>query len=294
VLQAASIAEELGFSEIAPVVLSDGGNLILHLAPYPIVARIAKAASAEDGDRTCGIVERELRVAHHLHGMRVPVLLPTDLTDAGPHFVAGTWMTLWNYVPPTQLHVPAPHEAVALVHRLSNAMNHFSGELPALGVWNRTRQSAVRLAQCSDQRVLALLRLFSELDQRMSSVPDLLVPCHGDAHARNLIPSSEGWLWMDFEDVSLMPAYWDMASFVGNLALFGGLQEPTFRYMLDQVDIVSDPASFGFAIAARVIMSTLGNLDLALAGNGDLEFATRQLELAEDFLRQLEQSIGIG
>jgi hypothetical protein len=99
---------------------------------------------------------------------------------------------------------------------------------------------------------------------------------------------------MDFEDVSLMPAYWDMASFVGNLALFGGLQEPTFRYMLDQVDIVSDPASFGFAIAARVIMSTLGNLDLALAGNGDLEFATRQLELAEDFLRQLEQSIGIG
>lgn len=39
-------------------------------------------------------------------------------------------------------------------------------------------------------------------------------------------------------------------------------------------------------------MSTLGNLDYALAGDGDLEFATSQLERAEDFLLLLEVTIG--
>lgn len=39
-------------------------------------------------------------------------------------------------------------------------------------------------------------------------------------------------------------------------------------------------------------MSTLGNLDYAFAGNDDLEFATKQLELAESFNRQMDLIIG--
>lgn len=62
--------------------------------------------------------------------------------------------------------------------------------------------------------------------------------------------------------------------------------------MLDHIDNGTDLKAFGFAITARILMSTLGNLDFALAGHGDLEFATRQLVLAEDFLRQIEIIIG--
>lgn len=83
-----------------------------------------------------------------------------------------------------------------------------------------------------------------------------------------------------------------MASFVGNLALFGGIQEPTFKYILGYFDNDTDLKAFGFAITGRILMSVLGNLDFALAGHGDLEIAARQLELEEDFLRQIDLIIG--
>lgn len=288
VSQVLSTAEKTGLTDITPIELSDGGNLIIHLAPHPIVARIAIVNSEENAEYAYKILDRELRIARHLQSKDIPVLLPIGLSDAGPYDVGGTWMTYWNYVPPIQLQSPSPCEAVELVNRLSMAMKDFSEELPVLGVWERTCRSAARLSDHSDQRIQALLKVFLIVDEQMRLESRSLIPCHGDAHARNLLPSPEGWIWMDFEDASLMPAYWDLASFVGNLALFGGFQEPTFRYMLGHNNIAADPKAFGFAITARILMSTLGNLDFALAGHGDLKFATRQLERTEDFLRQID------
>lgn len=282
------LAENAGWNEITPIELSNGGNLIIHLAPHPIVARIATVLSNEDADYAYQILDRELRVARHLQSKGVPVLAPTDLLDAGPHDMGGTWMTLWKYVPPTQLQPPSPSEAVELVNRLSLAMKDFVDEIPTLGVWERTCQSAVKLMKVPDQRIQTLLNVFVKVNTQMRLNTSLLIPSHGDAHARNLLPSPEGWIWADFEDISLMPPYWDLASFVGNLALFNGVQEPTFRYILTQINNMADQEAFGFAIIARILMSTIGNLDFALAGHGDLEFATNQLELAEDFIRQID------
>ncbi|CAN7354165.1 phosphotransferase [Paenibacillus sp. LjRoot153] len=288
VSQVLLIAEKTGLTEITPIELSIGGNLIIHLSPYPIVARIATVSSKEDSEYANKILVRELRVASHLQSKGIPALLPSELTDAGPYDVGGAWMTLWRYVAPTQLQPPSPSEAVELVNGLSIAMKDFSGDLPVLGVWERTCQSANKLRSNPDQRIQALLSVFQRVNKQMRIEPSLLIPCHGDAHARNLLPSPEGWIWSDFEDVSLMPAYWDLASFVSNQALFGGIQEPTFRYILDHFDNGTDLKSFGLAITARTLMSTLGNLDFSFSGQGDLEFATRQLELAEDFVRQVE------
>ncbi|AJS59315.1 phosphotransferase [Paenibacillus sp. IHBB 10380] len=291
VSQVLFVAKTNGLAEITPIVLSNGGNLIIHLAPHSIVARLANVISKEEADLAYKRLYRELEVARHLQIKNVPVLLPTDLVDAGPYDVDGTWMTFWNYVPPIQLQRPSPSEAVGLVSGLSIAMKDFSDELPVLGVWERTSQSAARLMKRSDQRIQALLKLFHKVDKQMRLETRLLIPCHGDAHARNLVPSSEGWIWTDFEDVSLMPAYWDLASFVGNLALFNGFKEPTFRYILSNKDIVVDPKAFSFAITARILMSTLGNLDYAIEGYGDLKFATQQLELTGDFISQIDQII---
>lgn len=288
VSQVLFVAKTIGLADITPIVLSNRGNLIIHLAPHPIVARLTNVISQEETDLANKRLYRELQVARHLQIKNVPVLLPTGLVDAGPYDVDGTWMTFWNYVPPTQLQRPSPSEAVGLVCDLYVGMKDFFDELPVLGVWERTSQSAARLMKSSDQRIQALLKLFHKVDEQMRLGTSSLIPCHGDAHARNLMPSPEGWIWTDFEDVSLMPAYWDLASFVGNLALFNGFKEPTFRYMLSNKDIVVNPKAFSFAITARILMSTLGNLDYAIEGFGDLKFATQQLELAEDFINQID------
>jgi len=292
VSQVLLIAEKTGLTKITPIELSDAGNLSIHLAPYPIVARIATVVSNEDADLAYKILVRELRVARHLQSKGIPVLLPTDLIDAGPHDANGTWMTFWNYIPRAQLQVPSPGEAVDMVSNLAKAMKEYPDELPVLGIWERTCQSAARLNTHPDERVQSLLGIFTGIDEQMRLKPDLLVPCHGDAHVGNLLPGPEGWVWCDFEDVSLMPAYWDLASFVSILALFRGIQEPTLRHVLDNMSSKTDLKDFRVALTARILMSTLGNLDYALAGNGDLEFATRELELAEDFIHQIELIIG--
>ena len=36
-----NVASRLGFSNVKPMVLRDAGNLIVHLSPFPIVARVA-------------------------------------------------------------------------------------------------------------------------------------------------------------------------------------------------------------------------------------------------------------
>lgn len=286
------MAEKSGLTEITPVELNDGGNLSIHLAPYPVVARIATVISKEDPELAYQILNRELQVAYHLQTRGVPVLLPTDLIDAGPHDIGGTWITLWKFVPRVQLPRPSPGEAAELVNSLSNAMKDYPGELPLFGVWERTCKSAVRLRDHPDQRVQTLLGIFQRVNEKMRLEPDSLIPCHGDANVGNLFPSNKGWIWMDFEDVSLMPVYWDLASFVCIPALFRGIQEPTLMYVLDHIDNKTDLKSFGLALIARTLTSTLGNLDYALIGHGDLEFAIRELELAEGFIHQIDLITG--
>lgn len=282
-------AADFGLTDVTPVVLSRGGNIIIHMAPYPIVARVTTFSIPDQQDHHIfKKLEQELFVASHLQEQGVPVLLPVYLEGEGVHKLDGHWMTFWEYVPPTTLPFPSPRDAVDMVNTLSLAMEQYTGHIPVLGVWNRVHQSVNRLSCHPDKRIQHLIHKFNELDQQMHADSMVLVPSHGDAHARNLLPSIRGWIWMDFEDVSLMPRYWDLASFVANLALFKGEQEPTLRFMIKNPDVVADRDAFGFALTARILMSTLGNFDYAVSGYGDMDFASEQVKLAGEFINRVE------
>ncbi len=292
VSQALSFLDTIGLTGITPIEINDGGNLIIHLSPYPFVARISTTLSEEDPKLAYQVQERELQVTEHLRAQSVPVLLYTDAVDAGPHNIGGSWMTLWKYEPRASLLRPSPAEAIELIESLSDAMECYTGELPSFGMWESTHKSAFRLRDHSDPRVQALLDIFQRVDIKMRHETDFLVPCHGDANIGNLFPSNNGWIWMDFENVSLMPRYWDLASFICILALFKGIQEPTLTCVLDKIDRKTDLRSFGLALVARTLTSTLGNLDYALIGHGDMDFAIKELELAEGFIKQIVHITG--
>ncbi|MFD0589107.1 phosphotransferase [Paenibacillus sp. GCM10027627] len=280
-------AESLGMGKVSPVVLSQGGHLIVHLFPHPVVARLAIGGSEENDAEMYRLASRELEAANYLHAKGVPVLLPANREYAVPHEVGGSWMTLWTFVPVAPLSPLTPQEAVNLVDALSTALKGFPGQLPELGIWEKTERSASRLREQSDFRIRHLLDRFDRVNDRMRGGGTELTPCHGDAHARNLLAGPEGWLWLDFEDVCKMPAYWDRASFVANLALFEGPGQPVFRYAKNKAQAEGRAEAFSFAIAARLLMSTLGNLDYALRGYGDLDYADKQLRLASDFIDRL-------
>lgn len=285
VRQMRQTAEASGLANITPVIISDGANLLLRLDPYPVVARAAIDAMCAGPRHARCVMARELQVAAHLRTQGIPAVQPASWVHPGPYELEeGTWMTLWQYVPHTALPALAPADAVQAVTDLELAMGRYPGILPELGVWKRASKSADRLRGLSDPKLQSLLELYEHADRRMLKPNLPLIPCHGDAHARNLLSGPDGRVWSDFEDVSLMPSFWDHASYMANMVLFGGEEEPHYLYMLDQTGAAG--RSFQFILAARMLMSVVGNLDLALAGHGDLPFALSQLERVEPLARR--------
>jgi len=65
------VANELGLKGISPIVLSDAGNLTVHLAPHPVVGRVATLFPEDDAEMLHDILDRELRVVQHLFRKRL-------------------------------------------------------------------------------------------------------------------------------------------------------------------------------------------------------------------------------
>ena len=93
-----AVSEHLGIKGIYPIVLSNRGNFIVHLAPYPIVARVVKLFDGDDPNFWREIWLKELKVTDRLKERGIPVVPYSSLLPPGPHKVADTWMTFWEYV----------------------------------------------------------------------------------------------------------------------------------------------------------------------------------------------------
>ncbi|WEG11701.1 phosphotransferase [Pullulanibacillus sp. KACC 23026] len=280
--------DRLGLLNTNPEILSDAGNLIVRLTPYPIVARIAKLFEDDDPYFWKNVLLQELEVVGYLEKNNVPVVSFTTQIPAGPHKIGSTWMTLWEYIAPLEIPPLKGKEVINMLNVMIKALNNYGGPLQIFGAWKNVNQAAEYLTKLDDKdkRILLLLKEFEKVDKDIRQLE--LFPAHGDAHPNNLIPSSNGWRWIDFEDVSLMPKFWDLASFIGNITLFKGLEHPVADYVLNLESVASDKKTFQFVLKARVIMSITTNIALALEGNGDLDFALAQLDNFANFLSIIE------
>lgn len=214
--------------------------------PIQLVARVAKLFDGDDSNFWREIWLYEIKVSKHLIERRIPVVPCSSLVPPGPHQVGNTWMTLWEYVEPASLPKLSVKQAIDMVNDLVKAMSDFGEHIPPLGAWRNVNQAANHLRSIKDDdRISKLLLAFEQVNERIQNVA--LYPAHGDAHPGNLLPSSSGWRWIDFEDVSLMPKFWDFACFIGNTALFHGLRHPTVEYVLTKSMVSTDKKSFQFA-----------------------------------------------
>jgi hypothetical protein len=286
-----SVVKNLGLQDVSPIILSDAANFVVHLAPYPIVARVAKQLPGHRSQSWREVLARELRVARHLSNRGIPVVSYSTTVPAGPHQVGDSWMTLWEYIAPASLPRLEPERAVDMVNELTTAFADFHEPLPYLGVWGNVVEAAnlLRTSVHGDDRISSLLQSVEQVHEKMQSL-DAVFPCHGDAHPGNLLASADGWRWNDFEDVSFMPRFWDLASLIGNTALFHRLRHPVVDYVLKLDTVMDDMSSFQFALTARAVMATTTNLALAIGGNGDLDFAKRQLDCICEFLAEVDKS----
>jgi hypothetical protein len=281
--------KKLGFSNIHPVVLNDAGNLIVHLAPYPIVARVIKLSAEDDADFWKNILGRELKVAQHLEQCHIPVVPFCKRISPGPYKVGNTWMTLWEYASINDRKLSIC-EAVRMLDGMGKAMQFYSGELPRLGAWRNTKQAEKHVQEMENKgyEISLLLEVFAMVNDTINHT-EVLVPSHGDAHPKNLVSTKTGWCWIDFEDVSLMPKFWDIASFIGNKLLIENDIDYLIEFIHQQDGINHDIESFNLALRARIIMSTLMNLSLTLSDAIDKQFSITQLSHLSHCLNSIEQ-----
>ena len=200
------LARSFGVRCDNPTVLRDRANLIVHLAPAPVVARIPFQLNRFRDD-VLGGQRIEVTVTGHLAAHGLPVIAPLRDIAPGPHTVLDRHVTFWPYVAKLDER-PEPsavRDSLTAIHRaLSTLSIDLTGRGPArdiIGALVRIPLSAPRQA--------AIRAELDSLLEVLASAPTQ--PLHGDPHTGNVYLTAMGLRWTDFEDIWCGPVEWDEA-----------------------------------------------------------------------------------
>jgi hypothetical protein len=224
-----------------PVILRDQLNVLVHLRPAPVVARVAGTIAAVRPGTAWQA--RELSVTAHLVRAGAPVVAPSDELPPGPHEHDGRVISFWQYAPAAEVDAAAAGEALAHCHE---ALRTYEGSLPLLGTVSEAEALLARLA--AEERIAPdaadeLLLRFHELIPALSTLRSPVQPLHGDAHLGNVLG---GPLWNDWEDTCLGPVGWDAACL---LAGRYGRERQEAAYAASRIGL--DPGELELWIEAR-------------------------------------------
>jgi hypothetical protein len=108
-----------------PVVLADGANVIVHLSPSPVVAKVAASTPAVRAD-VAGWLQPELDVAGYLAGAGVPVLAPSRDVPATVHHGDGHVMSFWTYLRLSRTESPDEATVGSMLRDLHTALRSYA------------------------------------------------------------------------------------------------------------------------------------------------------------------------
>ncbi|MEU6154085.1 phosphotransferase [Actinosynnema sp. NPDC047251] len=180
-------------------VLKDGSNLLVHLRPAAVVARVGAVTASVRGD-VFGHFARADELSRFLAGRGVPVVAPV----AAPVREGGWVVALAEHVPHQAERTLDSTTFAALLRELHQELAHFTGDLPARGPLDDIDAVLALLSRPAD--------LVAERDAVAAGWPELPVQAlHGDAHPHNVLFTAGGPVWNDFEDAWRGPVGWDVA-----------------------------------------------------------------------------------
>jgi hypothetical protein len=222
---AQAVAREHGVACDEAVRIAAGSNVLVHLKPAPVVARVMTGTAVLHDDAEQWLT-REVAVGSFLAERTDLVVPPTDILPPGPHERDGLWMTLWKFVPhDEQAPPPDARELGRSLRGLHAALADFEGDLAPLSEirdWLARLLARLRPGPALTQREIDGLR--SELDALTPAVfeSSLSVQAlHGDASMSNLLRTDGGLVWNDLEDVCAGPIAWDVAGLVASVRARG-------------------------------------------------------------------------
>jgi hypothetical protein len=217
---AQAVAREHGVACDEAVRIAAGSNVVVHLNPAPVVARVMTGTAVLHDDPEQWLA-REVAVAAFLAERTDLSVAPSDILPPGPHQHDGFWMTLWKFLPhDTQAPPPEPGELGRSLRGLHAALADFPGDLAPLSEirdWLERLLADLRPSPPLTQRDIDLLRF--DLEALTPAVFESPLPAqalHGDASIGNLLRTDGGLVWNDLEDVCAGPVAWDVAGLVAS------------------------------------------------------------------------------
>jgi Ser/Thr protein kinase RdoA (MazF antagonist) len=207
-------AARFGITSAEPMVLADGANVVVHLRPAPVVAKVAASTRAVRPDIQDWL-QRELDVSAFLAGQGAPVVPPSPEVPATAQDEDGHVMSFWRYLPPADPSRPvrADEETIgSMLRDLHAVLRRYPEALPELAPLQDIPAFLARpRTQINEKGKAALAAAYQRLTAQLSP-PQNLQALHGDAGAGNLMATEQGWLWHDFEDTCSGPVAWDVAA----------------------------------------------------------------------------------
>ncbi len=200
-------------------ILQRANTLVLRLTE----TLVARVVLDPDGPRQ-GLewFERENAVARHLAELGAPVIPMHPDIPPGPHEHSGYPINFWQYVTRSG-EEPEPGGIGRTLFRCHELLRSFRGELPELAI----PVESLNLLDSLEEKgafPASVIRLLRE--RLVSSLAALrgfpMQPLHGDAHMGNLMNTTGGLLWTDWEDTFSGPVEWDLASIIWNARLLDG------------------------------------------------------------------------
>lgn len=238
-LAAQAVARDHGVNCDEAVVIAAGSNVLVHLRPAPVVARVMTGTALLHDDVEQWLA-REVAVGNFAAERGDLVVPPTDLPPPGPHHRDGLWMTLWRFVAhDPDAPVPAPSELGRSLRELHAVLAGFPGDLaPLSGMsdWLGRLLADLRSTPGLTQQDIESLRVkLTALTPAVFASPLPRQAIHGDASLSNLLRADDRLVWNDLEDVCVGPVEWDLAGLVTS-ARNRGQDERFVDALLDAYD----------------------------------------------------------
>lgn len=226
-----ALARELGLPS-EPRLLADRSHLVVALEPHPVVARIAMATSLVRVGMEW--LRREVEVSRFLAEAGAFVTTPTTAIPAGPFERGGLVISFWARE--TLRGELEPREVGARFADLHRRLRAYAPE--RLPLWGAFEEARAVLARARTNGVMTrdelsrLERAWERGERIVESARSRTASfqaVHGDAHLGNVLSTSRGAVFTDWEDAFLGPVEWDLATFVSRARTFGeerGIVEP--------------------------------------------------------------------
>jgi Phosphotransferase enzyme family len=264
---AVQVAADHGLPVREAVVLRDGSNLTVALQPAAVVARVSTTTSAvRDGDAW---LTRELAVAEHLVAAGAPVVSPSRELPPGPHDHDGLVLSFWELAP--RVDEPADPGAAGEALRICHeALADFPGELPELGALEEARSLVDWLSaeeRIGNEDAALLVEVGDRVVARIDALDLPMRPLHGDSHLRNVINTTRGALWADWEDTFAGPLEWDLACLAAR-AFVLGTGEDRGTVALDAYGADVDEAILDLFVEARTMQAAVWGVVISRARAG--------------------------